>query len=144
MQSLRAYLSEGEMAALRYALGVPRQAPVNQTGSTLGARAGSSLEFKDHRAYEPGDDLRHIDWSAYARTDDYEKLCFWFTGTWAVLVSVLSLPWFVGVWSALAALLALPWYVRQVRAFRPPARGVAPVKAEPAVEVVEATSAPAG
>src|SRR5262249_8524372 len=24
---------------------------------------------KDHRAYEPGDDLRHLDWSAYARTD---------------------------------------------------------------------------
>jgi uncharacterized protein (DUF58 family) len=67
--SLRSYLAEGERAALRYSLGVPKQAPVNQTGSTLGARAGSSLEFKDHRAYEPGDDLRHIDWNAYARTD---------------------------------------------------------------------------
>lgn len=69
MQSLRAYLAEGERAAVRYALGVPRQAPINQTGGTLGARAGSSLEFKDHRAYEAGDDLRHIDWNAYARSD---------------------------------------------------------------------------
>lgn len=57
------------MAALRYALGVPRQAPVGLAGSTMGHRAGSSLEFKDHRSYEPGDDLRHIDWNAYARTD---------------------------------------------------------------------------
>lgn len=67
--SLRPYLSEGEIAAARYALGVPRQAPVGQSGTTLSQRAGSSLEFKDHRAYEPGDDLRHIDWNAYARTD---------------------------------------------------------------------------
>src|SRR5439155_2967235 len=35
----------------------------------LGARAGSSLEFRDHRSYEPGDDLRHVDWHAFARTD---------------------------------------------------------------------------
>jgi hypothetical protein len=55
--------------ALRYSLAVPRQAPVNLSGSTLANRAGSSLEFKDHRAYEPGDDLRHIDWHAFARTD---------------------------------------------------------------------------
>src|ERR687894_226110 len=67
--SLRPFLAEGELAASRYALGVPRSAPVGQAGSTLGHKAGSSLEFKDHRAYEPGDDLRHIDWNAYARTD---------------------------------------------------------------------------
>jgi uncharacterized protein (DUF58 family) len=67
--TLRPYLARGEKAALRYALGVPRQAPVGLVGGTLSQRSGSSLEFKDHRAYEPGDDLRHIDWSAYARTD---------------------------------------------------------------------------
>ena len=66
---LRAFLAEGENAAHRYALGVPRSAPVGLTGATLSARAGSSLEFRDHRPYEPGDDLRHIDWNAYARTD---------------------------------------------------------------------------
>src|SRR5881275_782016 len=66
---LRHYLAEGELAAVRYALGVPRSAPVGMVGSTLGHRAGSSLEFKDHRVYEPGDDLRHIDWNAFARTN---------------------------------------------------------------------------
>jgi uncharacterized protein (DUF58 family) len=66
---LRKYLAEGEQAARRYSLGIPRHAPVGVSGATLSNRAGSSLEFKDHRAYEPGDDLRHIDWHAYARTD---------------------------------------------------------------------------
>jgi uncharacterized protein (DUF58 family) len=66
---LRKYLAEGEQAARRYSLGIPRHAPVGVSGATLSHRAGSSLEFKDHRAYEPGDDLRHIDWHAFARTD---------------------------------------------------------------------------
>ena len=66
---LRAFLAEGENAAHRYTLGVPRSTPVGITGATLSSRAGASLEFRDHRAYEPGDDLRHIDWNAYARTD---------------------------------------------------------------------------
>jgi uncharacterized protein (DUF58 family) len=35
----------------------------------MGNRSGSSLEFRDHREYQPGDDLRRIDWSAFARTD---------------------------------------------------------------------------
>jgi uncharacterized protein (DUF58 family) len=66
---LRNYLAQGEQAAARYSLGIPRHAPVGVSGATVGHRAGSSLEFKDHRAYEAGDDLRHIDWNAYARTD---------------------------------------------------------------------------
>jgi uncharacterized protein (DUF58 family) len=68
-EALRAYLAEGERVAGRYALGLPRVAPVGQAGATLSQRAGASLEFKDHRGYEPGDDLRHIDWGAYARSD---------------------------------------------------------------------------
>lgn len=32
-------------------------------------RLGFSQEFAEYRAYEPGDDVRHIDWSAFARTD---------------------------------------------------------------------------
>ncbi len=39
------------------------------TGAWQGAGLGNSLEFEDHRAYAPGDDLRHLDWTAYARTD---------------------------------------------------------------------------
>ncbi len=30
---------------------------------------GFSVEFADYRAYAPGDDLRHLDWRAYAKTD---------------------------------------------------------------------------
>src|SRR5205085_2991332 len=67
--SLRNCAVRGERAAIPYALSVPRHAPLGMVGGTLSQRSGSSLEFRDHRAYEPGDDLRHIDWSAYARTD---------------------------------------------------------------------------
>lgn len=65
----REHILEGEAAARRYALAVPRGGPAARTGPALGARAGSSLEFRDHRGYEPGDDLRHVDWGAYARSD---------------------------------------------------------------------------
>src|SRR5437763_286179 len=65
----REHLLEGEAAARRFALAVPRGGPVNRTGPAAGSRAGSSLEFRDHRGYEPGDDLRHVDWNAFARTD---------------------------------------------------------------------------
>jgi uncharacterized protein (DUF58 family) len=67
--SASAFLQEGATAARRFALTVPRHGPVNRTGPTLGARAGSSLEFRDYRGYEPGDDLRHVDWNAFARSD---------------------------------------------------------------------------
>jgi uncharacterized protein (DUF58 family) len=66
---LRQHLAEGYRAGLRYALGLPRQAPLGIAGTTLGHRAGSSLEFRDYRDYQPGDDLRHIDWNAFARSD---------------------------------------------------------------------------
>ena len=32
---------------------------------------GMSLDFAEHRAYMPGDDIRRIDWRLYARTDRY-------------------------------------------------------------------------
>lgn len=35
------------------------------------ARKGLSLDFAEHRHYQPGDDLRRIDWKAYARTDRF-------------------------------------------------------------------------
>ncbi|PKN55882.1 MAG: DUF58 domain-containing protein [Deltaproteobacteria bacterium HGW-Deltaproteobacteria-14] len=52
---------------LRLALDPRRR--LRQGGARLGARPGASLEFHDHRAYQPGDDLRHLDWGVYARTD---------------------------------------------------------------------------
>src|SRR6202453_4149634 len=30
---------------------------------------GFSSEFAEYRPYTPGDDLRHVDWNLYARTD---------------------------------------------------------------------------
>ncbi|NIP83406.1 MAG: DUF58 domain-containing protein, partial [Gemmatimonadetes bacterium] len=32
---------------------------------------GLSLDFAEHRPYNPGDDIRRIDWRLYARTDRY-------------------------------------------------------------------------
>jgi uncharacterized protein (DUF58 family) len=65
----RRFLEEGAIAAARYALAAPRRSLGGTDGRTLGVRAGSSLDFKDHREYEPGDDPRGIDWNAYARSD---------------------------------------------------------------------------
>ena len=33
---------------------------------------GLSVEFAGHRPYQPGDDLRRLDWIVYARTDRYD------------------------------------------------------------------------
>ena len=41
------------------------------TGGHAGLGTGSSLDFQDHREYQPGDDPRHINWQAYARTGQY-------------------------------------------------------------------------
>lgn len=67
--SLLQSLLDGERAGSAYALRAPRGLPSGMVGLHQGARAGSSLEFKEHRDYEPGDDLRHIDWNAFARSD---------------------------------------------------------------------------
>jgi uncharacterized protein (DUF58 family) len=40
-------------------------------GGVLGRGTGSSIDFQDHRQYVPGDDPRHINWQAYARTGHY-------------------------------------------------------------------------
>lgn len=32
---------------------------------------GFSIEFAEHREYAPGDDLRHVDWKVYGRTDKF-------------------------------------------------------------------------
>lgn len=43
--------------------------PRGTAGDHLGPGVGASLEFEDRRGYSPGDDLRHVDWRALARTD---------------------------------------------------------------------------
>ncbi len=41
------------------------------TGLHKSRRRGGGLVFAEHRAYRPGDDLRTIDWRAYARSDHH-------------------------------------------------------------------------
>ena len=38
-------------------------------GMHRSARQGVSFEFAQHRQYAPGDDLRHLDWKVFARSD---------------------------------------------------------------------------
>jgi uncharacterized protein (DUF58 family) len=38
-------------------------------GEKRSKRKGRSVEFADHRAYAPGDDLRFLDWNIYGRLD---------------------------------------------------------------------------
>ena len=67
VQALRA------LACLRLNLtGAPR----GSTGSHAGLGTGSSVDFQDHRQYFPGDDPRHIDWAAYARSGHYSMTLF--------------------------------------------------------------------
>ncbi len=67
--SYRPSLIAGEQLGLRYALALPQSTLAGQRGEQLGRHSGSSVDFQDYRDYQPGDDLRHIDWNAYARTD---------------------------------------------------------------------------
>ena len=39
-------------------------------GSRRSRRRGASVEFADHRAYSPGDDIRRIDWNVFARAEE--------------------------------------------------------------------------
>src|SRR5437763_13317321 len=39
------------------------------TGLHRSARRGFSVEFADYRPYQPGDDLRYLDWKIAARSD---------------------------------------------------------------------------
>lgn len=43
---------------------------INQ-GEQKSQRSGQGMIFKDHKEYIPGDDIRKIDWKAYARTKDF-------------------------------------------------------------------------
>jgi len=60
---------EVQNAVSRYQLGLLHVPTAGQSGELLGRGTGSSLEFQEYREYMPGDDIRHLDWSAYARSD---------------------------------------------------------------------------
>src|SRR5881392_3342402 len=54
---------------------LPIQARVIVEGALSGLHRasmhGSSVEFAEHKEYSPGDELRHVDWKAYAKVDRY-------------------------------------------------------------------------
>lgn len=53
----------------RLRLAVRQQVAGRQAGERRSARRGNSVEFADFRSYTAGDDLRRIDWNAFARLD---------------------------------------------------------------------------
>lgn len=57
-----------ELEALRRRLVV--RAPSGGGGEHLARRRGGSAEFVEHRPYAPGDDLRRVDWLAFARSGE--------------------------------------------------------------------------
>lgn len=69
MSSLRETVNAAELAGQRFYLNVSSRFSGLQGGGRFGRNTGNSLEFVDHREYQPGDDVRHIDWNAMARSD---------------------------------------------------------------------------
>ena len=57
-----------ELEALRRRLSVTVRS--GAAGERASRRRGGSAEFQDHRPYAPGDDLRRVDWAAFARTGE--------------------------------------------------------------------------
>jgi len=64
------------LAAARLRLPLRTRTWQGQAGEFSGGGTGSSLDFQDQRAYAPGDDPRHINWQAYARTGSYTMKLF--------------------------------------------------------------------
>jgi len=81
-----------------YRVRMPRGSLRGPAGERMGSSTGASLEFMDHREYSPGDDLRHIDWRAYARSDKLELRLYreeispWFDIVVDVSASMKSTP----------------------------------------------------
>lgn len=53
----------------RLQLRMSHKSSLNMSGSRKSVQKGISAEFSDFREYIPGDDLRRMDWNAYARLD---------------------------------------------------------------------------
>ena len=62
-------------SALAQVSGMPLRARIVVEGALTGMHRarlrGSSVEFAEHKEYAPGDEIRHIDWKAYAKLDRY-------------------------------------------------------------------------
>ncbi len=66
------YFEPEKVARLRNLSVLARQAVEGFiSGLHRSPHRGFSVEFSEHREYTPGDDLRHMDWVAWGRTDRY-------------------------------------------------------------------------
>lgn len=55
----------------KFQLALNKHADEMNEGEQESGFTGQGMIFKDHKQYTPGDDIRKIDWRAYARTKDY-------------------------------------------------------------------------
>ena len=64
---------EPDVIARAQALGLKARTIVEglRVGDHRSPFRGFSVEFVQHRQYAPGDDIRHIDWKSYGRTERY-------------------------------------------------------------------------
>jgi uncharacterized protein (DUF58 family) len=64
---------QSDVVARAQALGLKARAIVEglRVGEHKSPYRGFSVEFVQHREYVPGDDIRHIDWKSYGRSERY-------------------------------------------------------------------------
>lgn len=67
--ALSAAAATGRGAAAHLSLPLRRAQWRGPSGAWSGVGSGGSVDFQDHRAYTTGDDLRRVNWSAFARSD---------------------------------------------------------------------------
>ncbi|MBR0457982.1 MAG: DUF58 domain-containing protein [Victivallales bacterium] len=66
--SIQKFLIEAQTAANDLRLALPSQTP-GFNGRRTGSRTGNAYDFAEYRDYHPGDDLRRLDWSVFARSE---------------------------------------------------------------------------
>src|SRR5436309_14716798 len=64
---------QADLLSRAQALGLKARAVVEglRVGDHKSPFRGFSVEFVQHREYVPGDDIRHIDWKGYGRSERY-------------------------------------------------------------------------
>ena len=55
----------------RFNLALKKNSTEIYEGEQESPRTGQGMIFEDHKKYIPGDDIRKMDWKAYARTDEF-------------------------------------------------------------------------
>ena len=97
--ALRQLRLRGQQLAERIRLPLRNKIWRGGSGEFAGAGTGSSLEFQDHRAYTAGDDPRHINWQAYARTGQYSMKVWWISSWTSQPVSFTIPPRPLASWN---------------------------------------------